>query len=66
MGAAEKLDQEPEMLTVEETAKLLRLNRKTVYEMVGKKQLPGARRFRGAIRVHRATLIAWMAKDMPR
>ncbi len=64
MSAAEQLD--PEVLTVEETAKLLRLNRKTVYEMVSKKQLPGARYFRGAIRVHRATLIAWMAKDMPR
>jgi excisionase family DNA binding protein len=60
MSAAEQL--EPEVLTVDETAKLLRLNRKTVYEMVEKRQLPGAKRFRGAIRIHRATLIAWMAQ----
>lgn len=64
MSAAEQL--EPEVLTVEETAKLLRLNRKTVYEMVEKRQLPGAKRFRGVIRIHRATLIAWMTQGMTR
>lgn len=60
MGAAEKI--EPEMLTVDEAATLLRLNRKTVYVMVDKRQLPGAKRFRGAIRIHRPTLLAWMAQ----
>lgn len=51
---------EMEVLTVDEAAKLLRLNRKTVYSMVDKKQLPGARRFRGTIRIHRPTLVRWM------
>jgi excisionase family DNA binding protein len=57
---------EPEVLTVDEAAKLLRLNRKTVYSMVDKRQLPGARRFRGAIRIHKPTLVAWMAAGAPR
>ena len=59
MGAAEQL--EPEVLTAKEAATLLRLNIKTVYDMVEKKQLPGARWFRGTIRIHRPTLLAWMA-----
>lgn len=52
-----------EVLTVEEVAKLLRLDRKTVYAMVQKNRLPGARRFGGAIRIHKPTLVAWMSKD---
>lgn len=61
MSAAEAIDLE--VLTVDEAAKLLRLNRKTVYSMVDKKQLPGARRFRGAIRIHKPTLVSWMANN---
>jgi len=53
----------PEVLTVQEAAALLRINRKTIYLMVEKKQLPWARRFRGAIRIHRATLLAWLSSD---
>jgi len=60
MVAAEQL--EPEVLTVKEAAALLRLNHKTVYAMVEKRQLPGAKWFRGTIRIHRATLLAWMAQ----
>jgi excisionase family DNA binding protein len=59
MGAAEQL--EPEIITAKEAALLLRLNIKTVYEMVERKQLPGARWFRGTIRIHKPTLLAWMA-----
>lgn len=62
MGAAEKLDTEPEVLTAKEAAALLRLNVKTVYDMIDKRQLPGARWFRGTIRIHRPTLLAWMAQ----
>lgn len=51
---------DPEILTVQEAATLLRLNIKTVYLMVDKKQLPGARRFRNVIRIHKPTLLKWM------
>ncbi|MES2359949.1 MAG: helix-turn-helix domain-containing protein [Gemmatimonadota bacterium] len=68
MSAAERArshlsadEAEPESLTVDEAAKLFRLDRKTVYAMVEAKQLPGARRFRGAIRIHRPTAVAWWA-----
>jgi excisionase family DNA binding protein len=55
----------PEYLTVAEAAKRLRLNRKTIYMMVDKKQLPGARRFRGVIRVHWPTVVKWMEMGGP-
>jgi excisionase family DNA binding protein len=61
MGAAEQL--EPEIITAKEAALLLRLNIKTVYQMVEKRQLPGARWFRGTVRIHRPTLVAWMAQS---
>ena len=51
----------PEVATVDEVARFLRLNRKTVYDAVRANALPGARRVRNAIRVHRETLLAWLA-----
>lgn len=55
-----------DMLSVDETAALLKLNRKTVYEMVRNGELPGAQRFRGTIRVYRPTLLAsFAAGELP-
>lgn len=53
------------MLSVDETAALLRLNRKTVYELVKAGDLPGAQRFAGTIRVHKATLLASFSVGVP-
>lgn len=53
----------PELLTVEETAELLRVCRNTVYKMIELDELPGVRRFGRAIRVHRATVVAWLSSD---
>jgi excisionase family DNA binding protein len=51
---------DPEILTVDEAAALLRMDRKTVYALVEKRQLPGARRLGKCIRIHRPTLLKWM------
>jgi excisionase family DNA binding protein len=46
-----------EVLTAKEAALMLPLNIKTVYEMVHRRQMPGARWFRGTVRIHRPTLV---------
>lgn len=51
---------DPEILTVDQAAALLQLDRKTVYALVDRRQLPGARRLGKCIRIHKATLIKWM------
>jgi excisionase family DNA binding protein len=48
---------EPEFLTIDEVAELLRVDRKTVYGMVSRRQLPGAIKVGRVTRVHRATLV---------
>jgi excisionase family DNA binding protein len=50
----------PTVLCVDEVARLLRINRKTVYEAVAKRLLPGAQRLGRTIRVDRDTLLVWM------
>lgn len=52
---------DPEVLTVDEAAALLRMDRKGVYEAIRRRELPGVRRIGRCIRVHRATLVAWLA-----
>lgn len=49
------------ILTVDELALLLRLDRKTVYSMVRRGEIPGVRRFGRAVRVHRDTVLRWLA-----
>jgi excisionase family DNA binding protein len=61
MGAAEKLDDE--IVTAKIAAERLHLNIKTIYEMAHKKQLPGARWFRGTLRIHWPTVVVWMAQS---
>ena len=51
----------PITLTVDETALLLRVNRKTLYRMIAAGQLPGARRLGHTIRIHRDTVLRWLA-----
>jgi len=47
----------PVLLTVEQTAALLRLNRKTVYSMVQRGEISGAKRCGRSILVHRGALM---------
>ncbi len=49
------------VLTVDELATLLRCNRKTVYGAIQRGEIPGVRRLGGAIRVHRETVLRWLA-----
>ena len=51
----------PAVLTVDELAALLRLDRKTVYSMVKRGEIPGVRRFGRAVRVHGPTVLQWLA-----
>lgn len=49
------------MLTVEELAELLRVNRKTAYAEIQAGKVPGVHRFGRTIRVHRGTVLAWLS-----
>jgi excisionase family DNA binding protein len=49
------------VITVDEAAVLLRVNRKTVYDSIKRGELPGVRRIGGTIRLCRSSLIEWLA-----
>ncbi|RKH50425.1 DNA-binding protein [Corallococcus interemptor] len=49
----------PEFLTVDEAAALLRVNRKTLYELIRLTQLPGVLHIGRSIRIRRDALLAW-------
>ena len=48
------------LMTVDELASLLRLNRDTAYKAVAERQIPGIRRIGRTIRIHRAAVMAWL------
>ena len=49
--------------TVDELAKYLRLNRKTVYALIRQDKIPGTKRFKGHIRVYIPAVLEWAATD---
>jgi len=51
----------PEYLTIKETAELLRLGERAVYEMLRSGRIPGAAKAAGKWRVNREKLVEWMA-----
>ena len=51
---------EPEVLTAEELANLLRVNRKTVYTAFKQGEIPGSRRIGGTIRFSRSRVLEWL------
>jgi excisionase family DNA binding protein len=55
-------DQLPEVLTADEVARLLRINRKTVYAGFKAGDIPGGRRIGGTIRFHRDAVLRWLAE----
>ena len=46
------------LMTVDELASLLRLNRDTTYKAVAEQQIPGIRRIGRTIRIHRAAIMS--------
>jgi excisionase family DNA binding protein len=53
----------PVVLTVDEVAALLRVDRKSVYSMIRRGKLPGVRRVNRAIRIGRDAVIRWLGAD---
>ena len=60
MSIAQVQDGLPQVMKVIEVARLLRLNSKTVYELVARGEIPGARRVGRTIRFSRDVLLDWM------
>jgi excisionase family DNA binding protein len=54
---------EPTVLTVDELAALLRIERKTAYAAIARGEIPGARRIGGVIRISRAAVLEWLASE---
>ncbi len=56
----------PAVITVEELAVLLRVNRKTVYEALARGDIPGAKRIGVTYRIHRDAVLTWLASSQDR
>lgn len=52
----------PEFLTIRETAELLQLGERAVYEKLRGGKIPGAGKVAGKWRVHKQHLVEWMIK----
>jgi excisionase family DNA binding protein len=50
----------PQVLTVEEVADLMRVDRKTAYAAIAEGRVPGVRRIGRCIRVSRDVLLRWL------
>lgn len=50
----------PQVLTVEEVAELMRVDRKTAYAAIAEGGVPGVRRIGRCIRVSRDVLLRWL------
>jgi excisionase family DNA binding protein len=56
----------PAIITVDELATLLRLDRKTVYDAIARGEIPGVRRIRRTLRVYRDAVLEWIAQGQGR
>ncbi len=65
-SASEKSAQPPSVLTVDELAALLRVNRKTVYDALARGDIPGARRIGATYRILRDAVLEWLASGQDR
>ena len=52
-------DTEVQILTVPEAAKLLRVNRNTLYDAIKRGEVPGVQRVGRSIRICRVTVLRW-------
>lgn len=48
------------LMTVDELASLLRLNKDTAYKAVAEHKIPGIRKIGRTIRIHRRVVMAWL------
>jgi excisionase family DNA binding protein len=62
----EEAEPPPSVLTVDELAALLRVNRKTVYEALSRGEIPGARRIGATYRILRDAVLEWLASGQER
>ncbi len=51
---------ESPVMTVDELAALLRVNRKSVYEAIQRGEIPGIRRIGRTVRASREAVLAWL------
>jgi excisionase family DNA binding protein len=58
MSAAEQL--EPEVMTVDELADFMRVDRKSIYAAIQRREIPGVTKLGKTIRIHRPTVVAWL------
>lgn len=56
----------PPVLVVAELANYMRVDRKTVYELIRSGVLPGVRRCGRSLRIHRDTVVRWLADGQGR
>lgn len=59
-AAADAQHDLPPVLTVEELASLLRVNRNTAYQALARGEIPGARRIGRTVRVFRDAVLEWL------
>lgn len=50
----------PDIMNVDELAEFMRVNRKTIYDMIKFGELPGAQSVRGTIRIRKQAVLAWL------
>lgn len=62
MDVAPAFDALPPVLTVEEVADLMRVDRKTAYAAIADGDVPGVRRLGRCIRVSRDVFLRWLAE----
>ena len=51
-----------EILTVDELATLLRVNKKTVYDAIRNGEIPGVRKIGSIFRISKSKVLAWLAE----
>ena len=61
MGSTAGANALPPVLTVEEVADLMRIDRKTAYAAIAEGDVPGVRRVGRCIRLSRDVLLQWLA-----
>ncbi len=63
---ARDLTEAPAILTVDELADLLRVNRKTLYYALSRGEIPGARRIGATYRIYRDAVLTWLTSGQDR
>jgi excisionase family DNA binding protein len=65
-GPSEAAPALPAVLTADELAALLRVDRKTVYNLITRGDIPGVRRLGKTIRISRDAVLRWLSEGQGR